>query len=340
MTPVPQTKGMSEDGWFTEDEVLWPGQRFSLKVDKVLLDKQTGFQHLQVFDSSTYGKVLTLDGVIQLTERDEFAYQEMMVHTPLMAHVNPKSVCIIGGGDGGVLREVARHSCVERIVMCEIDQAVCDASKEFFSTTMATSFSDPRLELLFADGAKFLRESGEKFDIIIVDSSDPVGPAETLFEDAFSVAIRGALNPGGISCVQGECMWLHLDIIGQLVANSRRRFSSVRYGVVTIPTYPSGQIGFVLSAVSEETDLALPARSLPDALQNQLRYYTPATHEASFVLPAFATRAIKDSQTWGLMPRPSSHNTFSLKLHFKQVAGVTAVAGFALGLAIGMAMRR
>jgi spermidine synthase len=110
MESLPQTKGVSEDGWFTEDEVLWPGQRFSLKVDKVLLDKHTGFQHLQVFQSSTYGRVLTLDGVIQLTERDEFAYQEMMVHTPLMAHANPKSVCIIGGGDGGVLREVSPKS--------------------------------------------------------------------------------------------------------------------------------------------------------------------------------------------------------------------------------------
>merc|ERR1712117_466621 len=134
---------------------MWPGQRFSLKVDKVLFKDKSDYQDVLVFDSTDYGRVLVLDGVIQLTERDEMAYQEMIVNVPMMSHPEPKNVLIIGGGDGGVLREVARHESVENIVMCEIDKMVVDVAKEYFTNTTATAFSDPRLTLKFEDAAKF-----------------------------------------------------------------------------------------------------------------------------------------------------------------------------------------
>ena len=138
-----------KDGWFNEKDVMWPGQRFSLKVENVLFEGKSDFQDVLVFQSTHYGRVLVLDGVIQLTERDEMAYQEMIVNLPMMSHPDPKRVLIIGGGDGGVLREVARHPGVEEIVMCEIDKMVVDVSKQFFAESTASAFNDPRLTLKY-----------------------------------------------------------------------------------------------------------------------------------------------------------------------------------------------
>ena len=137
-----------KDGWFTEKETLWPGQRMSIEIEEILEIGKSKFQDILVFKSKTYGTVLVLDGVIQVTERDEFSYQEMITHLPMFAHPNPKKVLIVGGGDGGVLREVAKHSGVETIHMCEIDVAVCEAGKKYFPTTLSTAFNDPRLTLM------------------------------------------------------------------------------------------------------------------------------------------------------------------------------------------------
>jgi spermidine synthase len=140
--------------WFSETEALWPGQKFSLQMEEVLFQGKSDFQDVLVFKSSTYGNVLVLDGVIQCTERDEFSYQEMITHLPMYSHANPKSVLIVGGGDFGVLREVAKHDSVEKIVMCEIDPMVCDVAKKFFTNSLAKNFNDPRLTLVrFSESA-------------------------------------------------------------------------------------------------------------------------------------------------------------------------------------------
>ena len=215
-----------EEKWFAESEVMWPGQKFSLKMKgDMLIDTRTKYQHLQVFDSETYGRVLILDGVIQLTERDEFAYQEMITHIPMFAHPDPKAVLIVGGGDGGVLREVARHKSVDRMCMCEIDEGVVNYSKEYFGDTMATAFSDPRTDLHFMDAAEFVKDKAGQFDVIIVDSSDPVGPAETLYTSEFYSDMKTALRPGGIICTQGECIWLHLPLISKVLGDCGKLFS-------------------------------------------------------------------------------------------------------------------
>ena len=205
-----------KDGWFSESEVMWPGQAMSLKVDKVLYEGRSDFQDILVFKSATYGNVLVLDGAIQLTERDEYAYQEMIAQIPLHCHPDPKSVLIVGGGDGGVLREVCRHSTVQKIVMCEIDAKVCDVAKQFFASSTATAFGDPRVELVHADAAQFVKDKRDEYDVVIVDSSDPIGPAETLFQPAFYQGLKQAMRPGAIMCNQGECVWLHLELIGQV----------------------------------------------------------------------------------------------------------------------------
>mmetsp|Transcript_17632 Transcript_17632/g.21365 ORF Transcript_17632/g.21365 Transcript_17632/m.21365 type:complete len:328 (-) Transcript_17632:56-1039(-) len=285
------SQDLIKDGWFKESEVMWPGQGMTLAVEKVVTEFRSNFQEILVFDSSTYGRVLVLDGVIQLTERDEFAYQEMIVHLPMFAHGNAKNVCIIGGGDGGVLREVCKHKSVESVVMCEIDPSVVEVSKKYFSDTMATAFRDERLTLLHEDGAVFLETTEKKFDVIIVDSSDPVGPAESLFEETFFAQAKSALAPGGILTTQGECMWLHLNLISDVLASCGNLFPVVDYAYTTIPTYPSGQIGFIMCCMNN-VDLSTPAMKVPDHMLPKLRYYNNDIHRAAFTLPQFAESVV------------------------------------------------
>ena len=325
-----------KDGWFTESEVMWPGQSMSLKVEEVLFEGKSEFQDVLVFRSSTYGTVLVLDGVIQVTERDEFAYQEMITHLPLHCHPNPVSVLIVGGGDGGVLREVCRHQGVQQVTMCEIDEMVCNVSKKYLSKSTATAFNDPRVTLVHADAAEYVKGKLEAYDVVIVDSSDPVGPAETLFTASFYRSLRTSMKPGAIMCNQGECMWLHLDLIGEVLKHCKEVFPSVDYAYTTIPTYPSGQIGFLMCSTTPNYVLRQAAREPEPALAAQLKYYTPAVHAASFVLPAFAEAVVKSVRTPSLPQvcssvKPSVLSRGSLAL---------AAAGAALGVAVGLAMRR
>eukprot|EP00624_Nannochloropsis_granulata_P004034 evm.model.NODE_30254_length_36531_cov_26.204018.10 len=291
-----------KEGWFEETQSFWSGQRFSLQVEKVLFHARSDFQDVLLFQSTSYGKVLVLDGVIQATERDEMAYQEMIVHMPLFAHPIPRKVLIIGGGDGGVLREVAKHPSVEVIHMCEIDKMVIDVSKKFMSNTLASSYDDPRLTLVVDDAAKFITKEGhETYDCIVVDSSDPVGPAEALFEPAFFRSLHQALNPNGIICTQAECQWLHLDFIAKVYKSCCDIFTQVEYAYTSIPTYPSGQIGFMLlsnstSSGEAQAPLRTPARTPSSDVQAKLKFYNPALHTAAFALPEFARRKLEEAR--------------------------------------------
>ena len=278
------------DGWFHERGELWRGQAMSLKVKEVIDHHRSLFQDILVFESESHGNVLVLDGVIQVTERDEFSYQEMIAHIPLFAHPDPKKVLVIGGGDGGVLREIARHPGVQEIVICEIDQGVIDVSKKYLPG-LAKGYDDPRVTVHVMDGAVFMEQNQGAFDVIITDSSDPIGPASVLFETPFFNAMHKCLRDGGIVCTQGECMWLHIDLIRPLIKSISQTFSTVGYAYTTIPTYPCGQIGFVV-ATKGRGACNIPAHKPSPTVQGQLRYYTPELHEAAFVLPAFAKRAI------------------------------------------------
>ena len=224
------------------------------------------------------------------------SYQEMMAHLPLYAHPNPQKVLVIGGGDGGVLREIARHPSVTEIVICELDKDVIDVSKKYLPS-MAKGFDDPRVKVNIMDGAEFMKENQSAFDVIITDSSDPVGPACVLFETPFYKAMHGSLRDGGIICTQGECVWLHVDLIQPLVKAISPLFSKVEYAYCTIPSYPSGQIGFIIaskggSGGEESKGCKVPLRQPEESVQKELKYYTPEIHQAAFALPAFAKRAI------------------------------------------------
>ncbi|KAI0291607.1 saccharopine dehydrogenase [Multifurca ochricompacta] len=268
-----------KDGWFREISSQWPGQAMALKVNKILHVEKSLYQDVLVFESETYGNVLVLDGVIQCTERDEFSYQEMIAHLPLASHPNPKKVLVIGGGDGGVVREVLKHESVEKVVLCDIDEAVVRVSKQYLPH-MSALLESPKVEVIIGDGFKFLAENTSSYDVIITDSSDPVGPAASLFQKPYFQLLHDALTPGGHISTQAECLWLHLPLIGQLRLTTRELFETAEYAFTTIPTYPSGQIGFLVCSTAPNRDLKTPVRSVPGT-----RYYNVDVHKAAFVLP-------------------------------------------------------
>ncbi|RXW23748.1 hypothetical protein EST38_g2120 [Candolleomyces aberdarensis] len=278
------------DGWFREISPQWQGQAMTLKVNKILHVEKSLYQDVLVFESETYGNVLILDGVIQCTERDEFSYQEMIAHLPLASHPNPKKVLVIGGGDGGVVREVLKHDTVEQVVLCDIDEAVVRVSKQYLPH-MSSLLSDPRVTVFIGDGFKFLADNESTYDVIITDSSDPVGPAESLFQKPYFQLLHDALTPGGHISTQGECLWLHLPLIKELRTMTSTIFATAEYAYTTIPTYPSGQIGFIVAAKAPGRDLRTPVREVKDT-----KYYSKALHPTAFILPEFARALLEEDR--------------------------------------------
>lgn len=277
------------DGWFREiSDTMWPGQAMALRVNQILHVEKSKYQDVLVFESTDYGNVLVLDGAIQATERDEYAYQEMIAHLALNSHPNPKKVLVIGGGDGGVLREIVKHDCVEEAVLCDIDEAVPRVSKQYLPT-MSVGFSHPKTKVHIGDGFKFLQEYQNTFDVIITDSSDPEGPAASLFQKPYFELLNGALTEKGVITTQGESIWLHMKIIKELRQACKQVFPSADYAYCTIPTYPSGQIGFMVCSKDKDANLRKPLRSVSPEEESKLyRYYNKDIHSASFVLPTWA----------------------------------------------------
>eukprot|EP01100_Stratorugosa_tubuloviscum_P003827 TRINITY_DN192_c1_g1_i1.p1 TRINITY_DN192_c1_g1~~TRINITY_DN192_c1_g1_i1.p1 ORF type:complete len:290 (+),score=149.20 TRINITY_DN192_c1_g1_i1:213-1082(+) len=281
-------------GWFVEKCNLWPGQAMALEVEKVIYQGRSKFQDVLVVKTSHYGNVLVLDGAIQITDRDEFAYQEMIAHIPLFAHPNPQRVCVIGGGDGAVLSQILKHKSVVEARLCEIDEDVIKVSKQNFPK-FAHVWDHPKVTVQIGDGLEYIRNLSEPtFDVVIVDSSDPDGPASTLFGLEFYKSVFKALKPGGILCAQSECIWLHLNLIKSLGEAARTVFPIVEYAYTTIPTYPSGQIGFLVC--NKEETSKLPKRTVNEALIEteieSLQYYTSEIHPSSFILPNFAKKQL------------------------------------------------
>lgn len=260
----------------------------SLQVRKVLHVEKSLYQDVLVFESETYGNVLVLDGVIQCTERDEFSYQEMIAHLPLASHPNPEKVLVIGGGDGGVVREVLKHPSVKHVVLCDIDEAVVRVSRQFLPH-MSALLDDPRVTVYIGDGFKFLADNTSTYDVIVTDSSDPVGPAESLFQKPYFELLHGALTPGGHIATQAECLWLHLPLIKELVSTVGKIFPVAEYAFTTIPTYPSGQIGFLVCSKEGGRNLREPLRKVTPT-----RYYNEGVHRAAFVLPEFGRALLED----------------------------------------------
>ncbi len=281
-----------KNGWFSEICPMWPGVALSLEIKETLYSGKSKFQQIDLYQTRHHGKMLVLDGIIQLTEFDEFTYQEMMAHLPLFSHPEPKNILVIGGGDGGVLREINRHTQVEKIDFCEIDEAVIAVSKKFLPG-LACGFDDPRVTVHIGEGNGFVKNKTNAYDVIIVDSSDPIGPGEALFQKSFYKGLKNALKPCGIIATQGESIFMHQEWVVTLARITRGLFPIQAYANICVPTYPGGSIGICMGSLGPE--LLTPARIISQPLQDQLKYYTTQIHKAAFVLPHFAQKLMKEA---------------------------------------------
>jgi spermidine synthase len=273
--------------WF--EEKLYPkyGQRFL--VTRTLYRKKTRFQTLEIFETPAFGRVLALDGICQTTEKDEFFYHEMMVHPALFAHGRARKVLIIGGGDGGILEEVLKHKTVERAVMVEIDGAVVDLCRKYLPSICGKAFSDRRTDLIIGDGVKYVAETEEKFDVILVDSTDPIGPAEVLFGDAFYAACKRCLTPRGILVTQNGAPFLQRDEFATTRKRLKKLFKDTGFIFAPVPTYLGGLLALSWSS-QDARNRAVPLRTLAARFRKariKTRHYTPDIHRAAFAVPAY-----------------------------------------------------
>ena len=284
LTGFDPQKNQLIDLWFHDNVEIAHGCQTSIKIKEVLCHYHTKFQEIAVFETERLGRMLVLDNITMLTEFDEFAYHEMIAHVPLLVHPAPRRVLIIGGGDGGTVREVLKHPEVEKVHVCEIDEEVVKVCRKFLPS-MASGFDDTRVRVLYEDGAGFVSKKKDAYDIIIVDSTDPVGPGRVLFQREFYEDMRGALTKDGIAVTQCESIFFHQDIIRGVSSFAGAIYPKIGYYYTLVPTYPSGIIGFFFCSLRYDP-LALLSEERTKRLKG-LKYYTPKVHRASFVLPRF-----------------------------------------------------
>ena len=296
MTDTPNTPPIKGDDWVSE--TLHDGIQFSFKVDRVLYTQETDEWQLTLVENPLFGKVLMLDGATQVTTKDEFIYHEMMSHVPLFAHGKAKRVLIVGGGDCGMAEEVLKHKGVERLTQVEIDQSVVDFSKEHFSEFNASVFDDPRFDLVIADGAAYVADTADRFDVIIIDSTDPVGPGAVLFTKEFYTSCKRCLNQGGILATQNGVPFLQEDELVSSVRHFSTLFQDAYAYIASVPTYIGGHIA--LGWASDDESLR---RVSVETLQERFnaagfetRYYTPEVHAASFALPRFILDTVEKAR--------------------------------------------
>lgn len=279
-------KDQTLDLWFQDSIEFGHGCSIRIKIKNVLYHARSRYQEIAILETEKLGRMLIIDGITMLTEWDEFAYHEMITHVPLLVHPKPAKVLIIGGGDGGTVREVLKHPEVEKVHICEIDEEVVKACRKYLPS-LASSLDDPRVKILYEDGARFVAEQSETYDIIIVDSTDPIGPGQILFHENFYKDMKKALSKQGIAVTQCESIFLHQHVIKGVFSFAQKLFPKLAYYYTLIPTYPSGVIGFFFCSLKRDP--------LQDIEQHRaerlkdLKYYTPHVHRSAFTLPRFAT---------------------------------------------------
>lgn len=268
--------------WLTEESS--EGLRLSLKVSDVLHREKTKYQDILIVDTPEYGRTLMLDGAFQLTERDEFCYSEMMAHVPLCAHPAPKHVLIVGGGDGAILREVLRHEEVERCTLIDIDERVIAASKQWLPS-IGCALEDPRADVRCQDALEYIRTTPDRFDVVIVDSTDPVDFAAGLFQSPFYSDVKRVMNPAGMMMELTESPFTDTELMLQAISQMREVFPIVKMCWGVVPTYPSGMWTYGVASLAG--DPAHPLREISGT-----RWYSNAIHRAAFLLPPFLERMI------------------------------------------------
>jgi spermidine synthase len=281
---------MAEERWIAETLFDDLGFRMTFKVDKVLYEMQTEHQHLVLFEQPFFGKMLMLDGATQITKKDEFIYQEMMSHVPIFAHGNAREVLIIGGGDCGIAEEVLKHKSVKRLTQVEIDPAVVEFAKEHFPEFTKPVFADKRFESVIDDGMKYVAKTDRRFDVIIVDSTDPQGPGKVLFSQKFYAACKRCMSKGAVMVTQNGVPIFQPAELMSSVSKFRRLFADGTCYVAAIPTYIGGHMAMGWASDNKrlrQTPVKDLAARYRKAGSFSTKYWTPEVHAAAFALPRF-----------------------------------------------------
>jgi spermidine synthase len=290
---------MATKRWIPETLFDELGFRMTYSAERILYEDHTEFQHLVLFEHKYFGKMLMLDGATQVTARDEFIYHEMMSHVPIFAHGNAREVLIVGGGDCGIAEEVLKHRSVERLTQVEIDVSVVEFSKQHFPEFTAQVLSDTRFDLIIDDGMKYTAETDRRFDVIIVDSTDPQGPGAVLFTSQFYAACKRCMNPGGVMVTQSGVPFLQPDELIGSVRNFQALFADGGCYVAAVPTYVGGHMAMGW-ATDDPSLRRVPAEVLAgrylSAGHFPTRYWTPEVQHAAFALPRFIAEQVESAR--------------------------------------------
>ncbi len=276
---------MEMELWYTEKQT--PHAGLTCTVKETLLRCRTEYQELAVLDTFQFGRMLVLDGMVQTTIADEYVYHEMIVHPPMFTHPRPENVVVIGGGDGGTVREICKYPSVRKVVLVEIDAQVVEASRRFLPE-LACSLDDPRVEIHFTDGIEYIRSLNDFCDLIIVDSTEPVGPAIGLFDTPFYQSVFRALKEDGILVAQTESPFFNAELIRSVFPRVKSVFPACYFYLAAIPTYPSGLWSFTMG--SKKYDPRKPAGTFSP---EDTRYYWPGIHGSFLVLPRFVQELLE-----------------------------------------------
>ena len=274
------------DMWLKEGQLADAAMTY--KIKETLVTKKTEYQDLAILDTYAFGRMLVLDGIVQTTIKDEYVYHEMISHIPLFTHPNTKRVLVVGGGDGGAIREVLKHPSVEKAILCEIDKAVVDECKRFLPE-ISCALDDPRCEVFIGDGIKYVHEHKNEFDVIIVDSTDPFGAAEGLFGGSFYKEISECLTDDGLFIAQTETPFYLPEVVKRVYDDATAVFSITKLFMAAIPTYPSGFWSFTVGSKKYDPETA----DLSNTIDIETKYYTKKLHKSCFVLPKFIENIIK-----------------------------------------------
>jgi spermidine synthase len=286
---------MAEKRWIAETLFDELGFRMTYQVERVLYEMRTDHQHLVLFENKHFGKMLMLDGATQVTTRDEFVYHEMMTHVPIFAHGQAKEVLIIGGGDCGIAEEVLKHTSVARLTQVEIDPSVVEFSKEHFPEFAGPVFADTRFQSVIADGMVYVAETARRFDVIIVDSTDPQGPGAVLFTREFYAACKKCMAKGGVMVTQNGVPFFQPDELISSVGHFRKLYADGSCYVAAIPTYVGGHMAMGWAAddaALRQVPVETIAERYKAAGSFSTKYWTPEVHKAAFALPRFIAEEV------------------------------------------------
>lgn len=272
--------------WLKEGQIA--NAAMTYKVKETLVRKKTAYQDLVILDTEAFGRMLVLDGIVQTTIKDEFVYHEMITHIPLFTHPNPKKALVVGGGDGGAIREILKHPSVEKVVLCEIDSCVIEECKKYLPE-ISCELDNSRCEVFVGDGIKYVHQHKNEFDVIIVDSTDPFGAAEGLFGGSFYKEIYECLTKDGIFIAQTETPFYLPEVVKGVFKDAAAIFPVTKLFMAAIPTYPGGYWSFTVGSKKYDPETV----NLANTIEFDTKYYTKKLHRACFTLPKYVEDLIK-----------------------------------------------